>query len=647
MARSRKGRRCPLEGSETANAGDAWIAPSEGVSDLEEIRELAWAPRGYRDHGVRMRVWPKLLGLDTEALEEPRACMTQPHESTDQIDRDVQRSFTQYMRSSRWNAKELEALREEMFVVINAIVRKYDGILHYFQGFHDVIGVFLLVAAAAADDAAANKADVAAAAYTAALAPARRRASGSGGAVTTGAAAAAAASVPAGVAPDVSPSPFWGVLAANGASPASTESSQGSGSSSGKVSPGRTAEGRLTSPDRMVEATVFALAEQSSVYFMRDCMRDSFRPVSKVLELLPVLLGRFAPEAQAFIAGAEVGPFYALPWYITWFSHDVPRLSDAARIFDALLASHPLMVLYVCAALVAHHADELLRCESEFASVHGFLASLPQDRDRHAAAAGMAVDDHFCDAAADNGRERGSGRSGSGGGSGDGGGRRSGGKAGQDAAATGEQDTQAAMWEAVLAEAHAMFQEMPPEQLLGRAKRPLRNELAEHSLKVLSHPPFWEMGIGTAEWVLAERGKLANDIARVGRGKVRRAIAAGLVAIGDATGVSSRATSAQWRRAAAVVATTADGKTAWWQSGFGGGGFGGSGFGGGGGGVISGGVRAWVLTSVAGISVVAVTVVLVRAALTADDARFVVWMRQMLDSTTLRSIATMSGGNAA
>lgn len=55
-------------------------------------------------------------------------------------------------------------------------------------------------------------------------------------------------------------------------------------------------------------------------------------------------------ELHAHISASEVQPYFALSWFITWFSHNVPELDDAARIFDVFLSSHPLMPLYFAAA---------------------------------------------------------------------------------------------------------------------------------------------------------------------------------------------------------------------------------------------------------------------------------------------------------
>lgn len=63
-------------------------------------------------------------------------------------------------------------------------------------------------------------------------------------------------------------------------------------------------------------------------------------------------------ELHAHILGSGIPPFFALGWFITWFSHNVPDLGDISRIFDALMASHPLMPIYLSAAVMqVKHAE--------------------------------------------------------------------------------------------------------------------------------------------------------------------------------------------------------------------------------------------------------------------------------------------------
>ena len=52
-----------------------------------------------------------------------------------------------------------------------------------------------------------------------------------------------------------------------------------------------------------------------------------------------------------FLTLANVEPFFATSWMITWFAHDVATVAEAARVFDVLLCSHPVYCLYLSAAV--------------------------------------------------------------------------------------------------------------------------------------------------------------------------------------------------------------------------------------------------------------------------------------------------------
>ena len=93
------------------------------------------------------------------------------------------------------------------------------------------------------------------------------------------------------------------------------------------------------------------------------------------------LIHFFDPALHAFLISSSVEPFYALSWIITWYSHDCRDVSTASRLFDAFLAAHPLLPLYMSVALVCHPVNRLsvLSVECEFASVHAALCSLPNN----------------------------------------------------------------------------------------------------------------------------------------------------------------------------------------------------------------------------------------------------------------------------
>lgn len=54
-------------------------------------------------------------------------------------------------------------------------------------------------------------------------------------------------------------------------------------------------------------------------------------------------------------------PYFALGWFITWFSHNVQQLDQISRLFDLFMASHPLMALYVVAQVMMVSSEMFLR----------------------------------------------------------------------------------------------------------------------------------------------------------------------------------------------------------------------------------------------------------------------------------------------
>ena len=57
-------------------------------------------------------------------------------------------------------------------------------------------------------------------------------------------------------------------------------------------------------------------------------------------------------EVHDQLAAAEVPPFFALGWFITWFAHSVDNLQHVSRLFDLFMAAHPVMPLYVTAVVI-------------------------------------------------------------------------------------------------------------------------------------------------------------------------------------------------------------------------------------------------------------------------------------------------------
>lgn len=101
----------------------------------------------------------------------------------------------------------------------------------------------------------------------------------------------------------------------------------------------------------------FALTEAMSHAYLSDYMTKDFDTVSKSMRILMTIVKLVDKELYAFLKKSKIEPFFATSWLITWFAHDIKNVDEIARIFDALLCSHPMFCFYVCAAVstLSHH----------------------------------------------------------------------------------------------------------------------------------------------------------------------------------------------------------------------------------------------------------------------------------------------------
>lgn len=120
----------------------------------------------------------------------------------------------------------------------------------------------------------------------------------------------------------------------------------------------------------------FVAAEKATLFFLRDSTAPTLQPVVETLSLLIPLIQIYDPQLGNFLVQADTKPFFALSWMITWFAHDVEKLSDVQRIFDFFLANHPLMPLYLSAAVVMSQKQELLAGECDGTLIHGYLSKI-------------------------------------------------------------------------------------------------------------------------------------------------------------------------------------------------------------------------------------------------------------------------------
>jgi hypothetical protein len=157
-----------------------------------------------------------------------------------------------------------------------------------------------------------------------------------------------------------------------------------SGSSPARLRP--SFQGSFSSLEGMAAATGLdmpaAVLLQLSQSHFRDCMKSNFLQLQTALRLtLFPLLAYFDPVVHDFLIDCEMEPYFALPWVITWFSHEIRDTELVKRLFDVFMVSHPMMPIYMSVAMMTHpvNREEILKTELDFSSVHQVLASLPKN----------------------------------------------------------------------------------------------------------------------------------------------------------------------------------------------------------------------------------------------------------------------------
>jgi len=213
--------------------------------DLELLRSISREKGGFQDNRTRIRVWPKLLNVNRYLPSDYRSYID-PHRDDTQVKCDVERSLWNFSHIKTWKDSFRDKRRVALLEIIMAILCRNKS-LFYYQGFHDVVSIFLLV----------------------------------------------------------------------------------------------------MEEDHLA----FSPAEATSTHFLVDYMTEDFDAVSKSMRLLMLLVKHADRELHTFLVRSKIEPFFATSWLITWFAHDIRSAEEVARIFDALLCSHPMFSFYVCAAV--------------------------------------------------------------------------------------------------------------------------------------------------------------------------------------------------------------------------------------------------------------------------------------------------------
>lgn len=117
-------------------------------NNTPELRDLAVSEAGLLSDEIRRRVWPLLLGYSPNHgvdsnIDAQQCWRSLPrHADEDQVQLDVNRAFIYYPIDQ--TTKQIDSRKEELSNLIIEVLRR-QPYLCYFQGYHDICQVFLLV----------------------------------------------------------------------------------------------------------------------------------------------------------------------------------------------------------------------------------------------------------------------------------------------------------------------------------------------------------------------------------------------------------------------------------------------------------------------------------------------------------------------
>jgi len=133
----------------TEEADTATIQKEEEIreackwKDAGRLRSLAESRGGLLKDELRRDAWPILMAVDPKTSTANADWKQLPsHSDEDQVRLDVDRSFVYYPQNQ--SESESQRRKSELSALITEVLRR-NPYLHYFQGYHDICQVLLLV----------------------------------------------------------------------------------------------------------------------------------------------------------------------------------------------------------------------------------------------------------------------------------------------------------------------------------------------------------------------------------------------------------------------------------------------------------------------------------------------------------------------
>ncbi|KAI9478747.1 MAG: rab-GTPase-TBC domain-containing protein [Benjaminiella poitrasii] len=112
------------------------------AEDYALLREIG-RKNGFMSNAIRRRVWPFLLHCQDLTINKTREGLFEvTHKDEEQVKLDVVRSFNSFPKNI--DEEDKRKLEGQLNRVITHVLRSYPS-LHYYQGFHDICSVFILL----------------------------------------------------------------------------------------------------------------------------------------------------------------------------------------------------------------------------------------------------------------------------------------------------------------------------------------------------------------------------------------------------------------------------------------------------------------------------------------------------------------------
>jgi len=115
-------------------------------SFVQILRDFAVSKGGLVSEELRREIWPILLGVDPDSVKKADVDLSKvPEKDMKVIRNDVNRSLLTYSICKTFTNLEREIMREKLSSIQTRVLARNHLDMHYYQGYHDVASVHLLV----------------------------------------------------------------------------------------------------------------------------------------------------------------------------------------------------------------------------------------------------------------------------------------------------------------------------------------------------------------------------------------------------------------------------------------------------------------------------------------------------------------------